>query len=442
MDKPQPFVVPAGVTFQIADDGVVIENQGDIVLHTNFGRPLKNIVSTGGSITIHAPVEGGALHAYGDVTVHGDARADSIAAGGGVRVEGAAQVGTIEAGGGVGIAGGATGTSIHAGGDVAIGGDVAVGTVDAGGDIQVNGATTASAVRGGATVALHGAVKVDSVHGGVIRLVGSTITARGIQGTHAVHIGGAKLQVDAIIAPEVHLEPHTGGRVTVVESQNELGPNALKGGFRLVDYAEMFGDPANFLAERGLVPLGATPAPLPTRATPVPPTARAAAEPVVAQSVVTDSPTPEAPAPPPPMPTISLAEVEIADEPEAAAEPVSAEGESTGDTDTANGEVLVSEPAAVEVDEADEVSSIPEHPLHKQLVEAVTRIAESYTDGDLPPAVNHLMSLIEQRAYDQVRGEITSIWSDLLKYHQKKGLRIQHQVTTTFNTINSLVKKM
>ena len=86
--------------------------------------------------------------------------------------------------------------------------------------------------------------------------------------------------------------------------------------------------------------------------------------------------------------------------------------------------------------------AVQEHPLHKQLVEAVTKITESYADAEVPPAVTHLMSLIQNRSYEQVRAEITTIWSDLLKYHQKKGLRIQHQVTTTFNTINSLVKKM
>ena len=84
----------------------------------------------------------------------------------------------------------------------------------------------------------------------------------------------------------------------------------------------------------------------------------------------------------------------------------------------------------------------PEHPLHGQLLEAVNRISDSYGDSQLPPAVAHLQGLIETRSYDRIRAEITTIWSDLLKFHQKKGMRIQHQVTTTFNTVNSLVKKM
>ena len=38
--------------------------------------------------------------------------------------------------------------------------------------------------------------------------------------------------------------------------------------------------------------------------------------------------------------------------------------------------------------------------------------------------------------------DITNIWHQLLKFHQKRGLRIQPQVTTTFNTINTLVRKI
>ncbi|MFN7146394.1 MAG: hypothetical protein ACK4YP_21655, partial [Myxococcota bacterium] len=294
-------------------------------------------------------------------------------------------------------------------------------------DVGVAGAANGGAVRAGGTVTVGGAVKVDTLHAHTIKIAGASIAARGIQAGSAVHIGAAKLQVDAILAPAVHLDPGTSGRATVVESHNELGPNALKGGFRLADYAEMFGDPASFLAERGLAPLG-------TAVAAPPPVVAPVATPVVATPPVELQPEP-------------VAAEAVEEEPVAA--PVVAEAapapvridiaDSATYTDEAG-----AEPVSMEVEESEEIpaATIPEHPLHKQLVEAVTRIGESYADAELPPAVNHLMSLIETRAYDQVRAEITSIWSDLLKYHQKKGLRIQHQVTTTFNTINSLVKKM
>ena len=257
MSKPQPFVVPAGVTFQITDAGVVIENEGDIVLHTNFGRSLTRIVSAAGSVTIHAPVDGGAVHAAGDVALHGDARATSVEAGGNVTVTGAATVGTVTAGGNVRVGGAASIDTLSAMGNVQVSGDATSQRIDAGGDIGIEGGVSGGSVRAGGTLRVSGAFKADTVHGHTIRLEGASITARGIQGAHAVHIGAAKIQVDAIIAPEVHVDPATNGRATVVECHNDLGPNAVKGGFRLADYAEMFGDPTSFLAERGLAPIGA-----------------------------------------------------------------------------------------------------------------------------------------------------------------------------------------
>ena len=95
MSSPQPFVVPAGVTFQITDQGVVIENEGDIVLHTNFGRSLTRIVSTAGSVHIHAPVQGGDIRAAGDVALHGDVDAAVVEAGGGVTVAGGARIASL-----------------------------------------------------------------------------------------------------------------------------------------------------------------------------------------------------------------------------------------------------------------------------------------------------------------------------------------------------------
>ena len=80
--------------------------------------------------------------------------------------------------------------------------------------------------------------------------------------------------------------------------------------------------------------------------------------------------------------------------------------------------------------------------MHDQLAHTVQRIVDCYAEAELPPAVERLRALVESRSYAEVRAEITNIWSELLKYHQKKGIRIHHQVTTTFNAVNSLVKKM
>lgn len=97
----------------------------------------------------------------------------------------------------------------------------------------------------------------------------------------------------------------------------------------------------------------------------------------------------------------------------------------------------------VPVQEMEPVAEPPkDHPLHPQLVDAVGKVVDAYTDSEIPPAVEKLRGLVQERSYDRVRGEITQIWSELLKFHQRKGMRLPHQVTPTFNTINSLVKKM
>lgn len=403
MEKPPAFVVPAGVVFQITDDGVHIENQGDIVLHTDFGRTLTRVVSHGGSVELHGSATAGTLSAHGGVTVTGALTAEQVEAGGDVQIGGAGAVRKLVAGGALSIGGAASG-SHHEGASVQVGGDAHVDQVRGAGAVQIAGAFGGGTVRGG-DVQLGGAV-----------------TARGIQGARSVRIGAGKVQIDAVIAPEVHLDARTSGRITVVESQNEVGPNAVKGGFRLADYEEMFGNPEQFLADRGLHTLdGSAPPP----AAPAP-TKKARSEPP--------------PPPPPPEPAPVVAEpAPVAPPPDPVDDAPTVVTDAPAPTPT---------PVQMEIDEVEEEPSapagttVPEHPLHPQLMDAVTKILDCYGGAEVPPAVLHLRTLIDTHEYDQVRAEITTIWSDLLKFHQKKGMRIQHQVTTTFNTINSLVKKM
>jgi cytoskeletal protein CcmA (bactofilin family) len=83
-----------------------------------------------------------------------------------------------------------------------------------------------------------------------------------------------------------------------------------------------------------------------------------------------------------------------------------------------------------------------EDPIHGQIQETVGKIVTCYLHTEMPPAVSRLKDLVEARDYGRVRSDITEIWNQLLKFHQKRGMRIQPQVTTTFNTINSLVRKL
>ena len=86
--------------------------------------------------------------------------------------------------------------------------------------------------------------------------------------------------------------------------------------------------------------------------------------------------------------------------------------------------------------------AVEQDPIHGQLQETVGRIMGCYVHTEMPPAVTRLWGLVEAQDYPKIRSDITEIWNQLLKFHQKRGMRIQPQVTTTFNTINSLVRKL
>lgn len=455
MEKSQPFVIPAGVTFQVGDAGLIIENAGDVVLHTTFGRPLARVVSLEGDVVLHGAVTAGALSAGGSVRVNGALTADSVQAVGAIAVSGDATVGTARSGGDMVVGGALAAESLDLGGGLTAGGDVKAADFKAGNDVSVRGSLSArrgtftgsASVTGGLSsdmlsvvglVSVGGAVTVGTVRAGDIAFTGETVTARGLQARNSIHIGPGRVQIDAMIASEVRVDARTSGRSTIIESQNDLGTNAVKGGFRLADYAEMFGDPAPYLADRGLTAPGdAWPVQAAASAPPAAPQPSAAPQPAAA-------PQPSLPPVPQFSPVVAAAVVRV----EAAAaapatpvpidEPVTVEAVAA-ESDEDEPAELEGEPELIEV----EPTPVPTvHPLHDELVESVEKIVERYADAELPPAVEHLRALIARQGYDEVRSEITTIWSDLVKFHQKRGLRIQHQVTTTFNAINALVKKM
>lgn len=500
MSKPAAFVVPEGVVFHVTETGVTIENEGDVVLHTSFGRPL-HVTSRAGSVTLHGGLEGGRIAAAGSITVHGNAAADALTAGGDIVLEGPADVQELVAGAGIRAASEVRGKRAHAGGGIHVHGAAYIETIDAVAGIVVEGPVTAGAVRANEHVRVTGSLQAGLVRAARVEALGAPISARGLQATDTVRLGAGKVAVDAIVAAEVHVEAGTSGRVTIVESGNDLGPHTLKGCLRLLDYVETFGgDGVAFLTDRGLSPPGVTfppvGAPDVARADVVhasssdASTGSGADEPAAPSVAPAEAPAaPEAPAPAGTTPlTVSrsleaavaasepaeetwhgvrLADVlqqaaaapapSVAGEPPTPA-PVEVEPvEDDAPQDDATKMHRIAPEAPTPVATAPDTWGPPvapvlpppppaddpeDHPLHTQLVDAAARIADAYADGDVPPSVQTLRNLIEERNYEKVRTEITTIWSDLLKFHQRTGMRVQHQVTTTFNTINALVKKM
>ena len=79
----------------------------------------------------------------------------------------------------------------------------------------------------------------------------------------------------------------------------------------------------------------------------------------------------------------------------------------------------------------------------KELMEIVDRIKDVYESGEsgMPPSLEQLEKLVRSSDFAGIKSNITHIWNDLLKWHQKDGSRLQHKVTTSFNTINTIARR-
>jgi len=447
------LVIPAGVRFEIQESGVAIEYAGDILLQGDHEKPVAHVVSTEGSVEIQGNMQVGAITSHtGSVAVSGEVQVDRISAKETVQLSGRVRANHIDAN-----------------------------------QVEVlEGELSASRIEARVGIDLKGNIMANHVGAPTVVVSEGRLQAKAIEAAKGVDLGAAELHVDIILAPTVTVDPHTRGRVAVIESQNDLGPNGLRGAFRLDEFAEFTSqDPEAFLAERGVKGLGTIPDVAPVLAEPSAPRVAAAPSPAPEPE---PEPEPEpAPAPAPaPEPVAELApapapeptpEPAPAPAPEPVPEPVAKTPPPATADLTAHlggGEISSTaaspEPVRIAVDEeappAEPVSNVvsvqvddppvpePEpaavtngeiayvSPIHRELCETVDRIVEAYVDAETPPAVTELKEMIVAAHFEQVRGEITNIWNNLLKYHQRTGTRLQHQVTTTFNTINTLVRKL
>ena len=273
-----------------------------------------------------------------------------------------------------------------------------LGEVRAKGDLDIHLDEIGGDLQAGGTLTLHGNVSAARIHARNVILGGDAITCRTITADESIQIGAATLKVDAIVAPTIELDPKASGRVTVVESNNERGATKIKGGFSLADYDDMFGNAAEFLAERGIQPLDKS-APAPK----APPAPKKKAKP---------APTPIEQSAPPPM-----------------------EPDDEEDTD---------DPLSLSLDDLEplmeQAVGDDNEQLHAQLSDALNRITSCYAGGDLPPAVEELSHLIQQNDYATLRANITEVWNGLLGFHQQRGIRPNPQVTHAFNVIHNLVQ--
>jgi hypothetical protein len=274
--------------------------------------------------------------------------------------------------------------------------------IKAGGDLTVKLPVVSGDLVAGGVLRIQGDIdSAGMLHGREVVLGRQTIRCKSISADERITIGSATIACDVIIAPEINLDPKATGRVTVVESANERGATKIKGGFSLSDYEDMFGNSHDFLAQRNLHPLSLSDAPR-------------------QQQVVPERSATPVPAPP-------------------ALTPRSARRK--GDDEEVDDPLSLSlddlEPL---MDQSGDKARPHDNELHQRLTDALDRITACYEGTELPPAVEQLRHLVEDRDYDGLRSNITEVWNGLLGFHQKRGIRPHHQVTHAFNVIHGLVQ--
>lgn len=81
-------------------------------------------------------------------------------------------------------------------------------------------------------------------------------------------------------------------------------------------------------------------------------------------------------------------------------------------------------------------------PFQKELNDKLGEIIGVYDGAELPPSLSTMKGLFNDGKHSEVKDAITDYWNELLNYHKKTGIRLQHKVTTEFNALNTLLRKM
>ncbi len=300
------FIVPAGLVFEQVDEGLAIEHEGDVILHSTLGLRIHRIRSNNGNISIHTDLELDEIAApKGVVAVHGSLTSDSVLGrtievdgtlsalgvyGGAIRVAGDIEADNLTAeDGGIEIGGNArVKDEVSAeGGDIIVAGNVRAASVTASrGRVVLQGLTETTSITAHTNVEIHGegsavnvvagedvsimsAFQAQSVRARRVRTSGDRLDVRMIQAGESIHAESVEIQADLFIAPEVELGDDSAGRITVVESHNQIGPTSVKGCLRLEHLEQLLGSVDGFLAERGVDrlpdPPEGRPAPRPSR---------------------------------------------------------------------------------------------------------------------------------------------------------------------------------
>ena len=216
--------IPEGLTLTAEHGKVALITQGDVVVEGPLNGNISRVESINGTITVRGPVSADRIIAQA-VRIEGDLKCQELLA----------HTGSIQMRG-------------------RLDAESVVATL---GDIVVRGPTQVGSLRAGGTLRVDGPrIEARLLQADIVRFRGGTIKARGIEAKSRISLGPCAFTVEVCIAPHVDVDPKAAGRINVLESRNVLANNALKGRFRLQEYAEFTGvDPEAFLREREVRPL-------------------------------------------------------------------------------------------------------------------------------------------------------------------------------------------
>lgn len=386
---PSKLVIPGGAEFTSTEAGLVIEHSGDIHLEGPLKRPVARVIASG------------------DVELAGDLEVGEV----------------LSRGGEVRVSGRLTSRSVIAqSGDVLVSGDARITDLAApSGAARLSGKVELGRVQA-LVVIIEGKVTAELIRGDEVNVLSGEHQLRAVEGAVALRIGEARVTSDVLVAPQVEVHPKCGGRATVIECRNQVGPNGLKGGYSLAEYAEEFGiDGGEFLTRRGVRALSLL-APAPAAAPP------------------------KAPAPLPTHDDLSQDLISVGADVDL---PSGDGGEANDDlelldtpTSPGHDDDEPSEPVEELTPEAIELVAPVDAALQAELEAALELVSASYVGQDEPQAISRLRALITRRDHATLRAEVSDIWNELIQhYQQRKNVRPPHAVIRAINNVHAALRR-
>jgi len=483
------FVIPAGLQFEYSKQGIVITHKGDILLQGELGTSIQKITSLDGDVHISIPLNTQEIHApngtvfiheklttsilncnrvsctadlsvtesliaHSKIDINGALESPKVLCKGDCSISKNVEVDNFVSEGETTMGGTFDGTHVHIQGSLSIAGEVCCRNIEVlGNSFNCNGSVKANEVVGDkAKMHFKKNSNIQLLRADHVHLEGKKHSVKAIQVNRHIEIAKSEITSDIILCESVKIHPKASGKIMVLESQEQLGPHAIKGCLQLSDLEGLIPDLDDFLLQRGLHKQDPSEIPAPISITlPVPDetaskgnvTIPEVDEPILEEEEFAIEEQIEEPTPTPALINIHS----TSPEPEEAIveEVIDSSEEEEGYSDeeigidgnfmpSSNVEILREETMEEEVILPEE--AISHDPIHNEIIQEILNVASEYKN-EPPSAVIDLLDLMERGDFLALRDEIMKIWKRLLNYHQRQNTRLPPKVIDAFNQLNA-----